>query len=148
VVCPTAISGIRIAQAIRASGNGNGNSVPRLEARRHHLAKFCEAGVSLIAGTDCGVTNTPFDSLPDELDEYVRAGLSRAEALAAATSASSRYLGLPHLGQIKTGFTADLLLLSGNPLDDLRHLRNPMLVMKQGEILLDRRGVFVGGEIR
>jgi len=151
VVSPTAISGIRIAQAIRASDNGNGmsaNSVARLEARRHHLAKFCEAGVSMIAGTDCGVTNTPFNSLPDELDEYVRAGLSRAEALAAATSASGRYLGLPHLGQVKIGSTADLLFLSGNPLDDLRHLRNPMLVMKQGEILLDRRtapdGVLAG----
>ena len=58
VVCPTAISGVRIAEAIRASGTGNG--IARLEARRHHLFKFCEAGVSLIAGTDCGVTNTPF----------------------------------------------------------------------------------------
>jgi imidazolonepropionase-like amidohydrolase len=142
VVSPTAISGIRIAEAIRASGAGNGTSgisIARLEARRHHLAKFCEAGVSLIAGTDCGVTNTPFNSLADELDEYVRAGLSRAEALAAATSASARYLGLHHLGKVKTGFSADLLLLSGNPLDDLRHLRNPRLVMKQGEILLDQR---------
>lgn len=151
VVGPTAISGIRIAQAIRASDNGNGMngiSIARLEARRHHLAKFCEAGVSLIAGTDCGVTNTPFNSLPDELDEYVRAGLSRAEALAAATSASGRYLGLPHLGRVEIGFSADFLLLSGNPLDDLRHLRNPILVMKQGAIVLDRRaapsGVLAG----
>ena len=97
VVGPTVISGIRIAQAIRASANGNGmsvNSVARLEARRDHLAKFCEAGVSLIAGTDCGVTNTPFNSLPDELDEYVCAGLSRVEALAAATSRpAATYLG-------------------------------------------------------
>jgi imidazolonepropionase-like amidohydrolase len=144
VVCATAISGIRIAQAIRASGNGNGVSIARLEARRHHLAKFWEAGVSLIAGTDCGVTNTQFNSLADELDEYVRAGLSRAEALAAATSASGRYLGLADLGQVKIGFRADLLLLGGNPLDDLRHLRNPILVMKQGEIVVDRRTALTG----
>jgi imidazolonepropionase-like amidohydrolase len=155
VVGPTAISGVRIAQAIRASGTGNGTSgisIARLEARRHHLLNFCEAGVSLIAGTDCGVTNTPFNSLLDELEEYVRAGFSRAEALAAATSASGRYLGLADLGQVKIGFSADLLLLSGNPLEDLRHLRNPILVMKQGEILLDRRvapsGVFAGRCIR
>jgi imidazolonepropionase-like amidohydrolase len=146
VVCPTAISGVRIAEAIRASGTGNG--IARLEARRDHLVKFCEAGVSLIAGTDCGVTNTPFHSLPEELDEYVRAGFSGADALAAATSASGRYLGRGDLGQIKAGFSADLLLLSGNPLEDLRHLRNPVLVMKQGEILHVRRtapsGVFAG----
>jgi imidazolonepropionase-like amidohydrolase len=141
VVGPTTISGIRIAQAIRASDSFNGSShaVARLEARRHHLAKFCEAGVSFIAGTDCGVTNTPFDSLPDELDEYVQAGLSPADALRTATSASARYLGLPLLGQVKQGFIADLLLLPGNPLTDLRHLRNPLLVMKEGEVVLDRR---------
>jgi imidazolonepropionase-like amidohydrolase len=139
VVGPTAISGIRIAQAIRASNGASRNSVARLEARRHHLSKFCEAGVALIAGTDCGVTNTPFNSLPDELDEYVAAGLSRADALRSATSASARYLGLPRLGQVKAGFMADLVLLSGNPLEDLRHLRNPLLVIKDGEIVLDRR---------
>src|ERR1035437_3920182 len=141
VVGPTAISGIRIAQAIRAAG-GNGssrNAIARLEARRDHLAKFCEAGVNMIAGTDCGVTNTPFDSLHDELDEYVQAGLSRANALRSATSASARYLGLPLLGQVKRGFIADFLLLEGNPLEDLRHLRNPLLVMKEGQIVLDRR---------
>jgi imidazolonepropionase-like amidohydrolase len=138
VVGPTAISGIRIAQAIRASG-GSGHTVARLEARRDHLTKFCEAGVNIIAGTDCGVTNTPFDSLHDELDEYVRAGLSRADALRSATSASGRFLGQPLLGQVQEGFIADLLLLDGNPLEDLRHLRNPLLVMKEGEIVLDRR---------
>jgi imidazolonepropionase-like amidohydrolase len=142
VVGPTAISGIRIAHAIRASNSHNEttrHSVARLEARRHHLARFYEAGVSFIAGTDCGVTNTPFDSLADELDEYVQAGLSPAHVLRTATSASARYLRLPLLGQVKDGFIADLLLLPGNPLEDLRHLRNPLLVMKEGEVLLDRR---------
>jgi imidazolonepropionase-like amidohydrolase len=138
VVGPTAISGVRIAQAIRASG-GHIPSVARLEARRHHLTGFCEAGGNLIAGTDCGVTNTPFDSLTDELDEYVHAGLSRGDAVRSATSASARYLGSPRLGQVKRGFTADLLLLNGNPLEDLRYLRKPALVMKEGAILIDRR---------
>jgi imidazolonepropionase-like amidohydrolase len=142
VVGPTAISGLRIAGAIRAAGGHNGTSrqsIARLEARRHHLADFCEAGVRIIAGTDCGVTNTPFDSLADELDEYVQAGLSRADALRSATSESARYLRQPLLGQVKPGFHADLLLLSGNPLKHLRYLRNPILVMKGGEILVDRR---------
>jgi imidazolonepropionase-like amidohydrolase len=140
VVSPTAISGVRIAQAIRASGNRmEQSSVARLEARRHHLSGFCEAGVRLIAGTDCGVANTPFNSLVDELDEYVQAGLSRADALRTATSASARYLRQPLLGEVKRGFMADLLLLSGNPLQDLNHLRNPVLVMKAGKVLLDRR---------
>ena len=62
VISPTVISGLRIANAIRKSGTQNGqdhNAVARLEARREHAARFYEAGARVIAGTDCGVTNTP-----------------------------------------------------------------------------------------
>ena len=138
VVSPTAISGIRIARAIRDSGksqNGlDGHAVARLEARRLHVARFCEAGVRIIAGTDCGVTNTPFDSLVDELHEYATAGMSTASALRAATSESARYLNQPLLGQVKSGFAADLVLLRENPLHNLQTLKNPLLVMKGGDI--------------
>jgi imidazolonepropionase-like amidohydrolase len=140
VVSPTAISGVRIAQAIRQAGglkNGHDRgAVARLEARRDHVARFCESGVHIIAGTDCGVPNTPFDSLVDELDEYVKAGMSPGEALRAATSDSARYLNQPLLGAIREGLLADLLLLRENPLNDIYALKAPLLVMKGGEILL------------
>lgn len=142
IVSPTAISGVRIAQAIRESGAQSGHdpdAVVRLESRRRHTALFCEAGVHLIAGTDCGVANTPFDSLIDELLEYANAGMSTAGALRSATSESARYLHQPLLGRIEEGALADLLLLSGNPLENLDHLRNPLLVMKEGEIVCDFR---------
>jgi len=142
VVSPTAVSGMRIAQAIRESGSQNGldhDAVARLEARRHHTARFCEAGVRIMAGTDCGVANTPFDSLVDELSEYVNAGMSAAIALRSATSDSARYLNQPLLGRVKVGSLADLLLVSGNPLKNLDCLRRPLLVMKEGEIVCDFR---------
>lgn len=41
-------------------------------------------------------------------------------------------------------FIVDLLLLEGNPLEDLRHLQNPLLVMKEGKIVVDRRMAPVG----
>ncbi len=146
VVSPTAISGIRIAQTIRENGTQNGHdrdAVVRLESRRRHTARFCEAGVRIIAGTDCGVANTPFDSLLDELLEYENAGMSRASALRSATSDSARYLSQPRLGRVAEGCVADLLLLGGNPLKDLHHLRNPLLVMKEGEIVCDFRTVSI-----
>jgi imidazolonepropionase-like amidohydrolase len=142
VVSPTAISGIRIAQGIRESGTQNGHdraAVERLESRRRHTARFCEAGVRILAGTDCGVANTPFDSLLDELLEYVNVGMSTAAALRSATSDSARFLNQPLLGRLEAGSSADLLLLSGNPLESLDHLRNPMLVMKEGDIVCDFR---------
>ena len=97
------------------------------------------ADVRLIAGTDCGVANTGFDSLADELMEYADAGMSAAAALASATSDSARILNQPLLGRIAPGCFADLLLLGGNPLKSLDHLRTPLLVMKEGEIVCDFR---------
>ena len=141
-VSPTAISGIRIAQTIRESGTQNGHdrdAVVRLESRRRHIAHFREAGVRLLAGTDCGVARTSFDSLADELREYVDAGMSAADALRSATSDSARILNQPGLGRIAPGCFADLLLLAGNPLESIDHLRNPLLVMKEGEIVCDFR---------
>lgn len=143
-VSPTAISGVRIAQTIRESGPQNGHdrdAVIRLEACRRHTALFCEAGVRIVAGTDCGVGNTPFDSLVDELMEYENAGMSAAAALGSATVDSARYLNQPLLGRVAAGYFADLVLLSGNPFASLDHLRNPLLVMKEGEIVCDFRPV-------
>src|SRR5205085_2016534 len=118
--------------------------VARLEARREHAARFYEAGARIIAGTDCGVTNTPFDSLVDELSAYVEAGMSRAFALRSATSDSARYLEQPELGQVAPGFHTDLLLLSGNPLQDLNALRAPPAVFKSGAMVCDYRTVPAG----
>lgn len=142
IVSPTAISGVRIAQTIRESGTQNGHdhdAIARLESRRRHTAKFLESGVPIMAGTDCGVANTPFNSIVDELLEYVNAGMSTADALRSATSDSARYLGQRQLGRLETNCFADLLFLSGNPLQNLNYLRAPLLVMKEGEIVCDTR---------
>lgn len=142
IVSPTAISGVRIAQTIRECGMQNGHdhdAVARLESRRRHVANFLQSGVPIVAGTDCGVANTPFDSIVDELLEYVNAGMSTAAALRSATSDSARYLGVTGLGRLEKGCFADLIFLSGNPLENLNYLRTPLLVMKGGEIVCNTR---------
>ena len=142
VVSPTAISGVRIARTIRETGSRNGrdhNAVARLEARREHISRFRDAGVTLIAGSDCGVARTAFDSLADELGEFVRAGMSCADALRAATCDAARCLKQESIGQIRVGFAADLIVLRGNPLIDMIYLRSPLMVIRNGVILCDRR---------
>ncbi len=146
-VGPTAVSGVRIAQAIRNGGAQNGrdrDAVLRLEARRRHTARFLEAGVRILAGSDCGVALTPFNSLVDELEEYVNAGMSTAAALRSATSDSARYLNQPGLGKLEAGSAADLLFLSGNPLQSLEPLRAPLVVMKEGVMVCDFRPASLG----
>lgn len=96
------------------------------------------AGISLLAGTDAGIPFTfPGSSLHEELDLLVAAGLTPAEALAAATSGPAELLGRDDLGTIAPGKRADLVLLRGNPLEDVRHTREIEAVILDGA-LLDR----------
>lgn len=144
VLSPTVISGTRIAEQILRLGQRNRDdegAVRRLRARREHLSRFFECGVRIVAGTDCGVPNTRFDSLADELAAYVEAGMTPPDALRSATSDAAGFLGRGDLGRIATGSPADLLLLTGNPLENVETLRQPAVVIKAGEIVCDFRTV-------
>ena len=86
-----------------------------------------------MAGTDAGIDFTaPGTSLLDELMEFVAAGFTNWEALRLATVEPGRLLRVPQLGTITIGAPAELLLLSGNPAEDLGVLRKPVGVLLHG----------------
>jgi len=106
---------------------------------RRTFAMAQEAGVPILASSDASFAN-PYlfhgFSLLDELDIYVRAGLTPREALYTATVAPPRFFGLPDQdGTIAPGRRADLVLLSANPLDGLETLRRPVVVIANGRVL-------------
>ncbi|MFJ9364490.1 amidohydrolase family protein [Nocardia sp. NPDC101769] len=94
-----------------------------------NVAALHEAGVTVLAGTDANATpGIPFhpphgSSMHHELELLVRAGLSPIEALNAATSLPARVFGLADRGVIAPGMRADLVLLDGDPLADIRATR-------------------------
>jgi len=97
--------------------------------------KLNEANVPLLAGSDAvgphGVL--PGSSLHEELSLLVQAGLTPYEALRTATVNPATYLGAEReFGKIAEGYRADLVLLTGNPLKDIRNTRTRVGVMKQG----------------
>jgi hypothetical protein len=98
------------------------------------------AGVPLLAGTDANDTYVfPGSGLHDELEELVKAGLTPAEALTAATSSPARYFGVEaEYGSIAIGKAADLVLLRENPLSDIRNTRSIDAVILGGRLY--RRG--------
>jgi imidazolonepropionase-like amidohydrolase len=95
------------------------------------LAKMHKAGVPIVAGTDgSGI------EIVRELEIYHEAGLTNAEALAAATIAPARLLGQEKkTGSIKVGKTADLVLIEGDPSARLSDLRQTRVVMMDGKLM-------------
>jgi imidazolonepropionase-like amidohydrolase len=98
-------------------------------AARASVAALHRAGVPVLAGTDANAApgapaSVPYgEGLHRELELLVEAGLSTVEALRAATVLAARYFNLGHRGAIETGLRADLVLLDGDPLVDIRATR-------------------------
>ena len=63
------------------------------------------------------------DSISGSLKELVAAGLSPAEALRTATIEPARYLGRNNEGEVRPGYRANLLILDGNPLENIEYTR-------------------------
>lgn len=94
--------------------------------------KAHRAGVRILVGTDYFA---PGYDVHRELEHLVRAGLSPAEALRAATVGPAEYFGrLDDHGGVIEGHVADLILLSANPLEDVRHTQRIESVVFNGAL--------------
>ncbi|HJU73940.1 MAG TPA: amidohydrolase family protein [Gemmatimonadaceae bacterium] len=94
------------------------------------------AGVPVILGTDAGDSFVfPGSSVHDELGELVKAGLSPAEALRAATLTSAKFVDKTQdFGTIQTGRYADFVVLDANPLTDIANTRRIHAVVQGGRV--------------
>ncbi|MEM7049580.1 MAG: amidohydrolase family protein [Acidobacteriota bacterium] len=98
-----------------------------------------QAQVAVLAGTDAPNPGTAHGaSMHRELELLVEAGLTPGEALAAATAVPAESFGLQDRGRIEVGRRADLLLVEGDPLDDITASRDIVAVWKLG-VATERR---------
>lgn len=93
------------------------------------------AGVKLIASTDAGIPGVEHQSFAAALGVFARyAELDAVDALRSASSESARALGLEaETGRLRPGLAADILVVGGNPLEDLSLLTRPLLVLARGQ---------------
>jgi imidazolonepropionase-like amidohydrolase len=98
------------------------------------------AGVPFVASTDAGIPGIAHHRLPAALPLFARlAELRPVEALRTATSEAARGLGLEReTGRLALGLAADLLVVDGDPLEDLAALTRPVLVVARGRVAFRR----------
>ena len=124
------------------------SALPHIRERAHHLRephveslrRAFAAGVKIAAGTDAGGHGHPSNAM--EIECLVKAGLTPLQAVRAATGWAAECLGLERdIGTVEKGKLADLAVVAGDPLDDVKMLQNPeriALVLKGGEIAANR----------
>jgi imidazolonepropionase-like amidohydrolase len=101
-----------------------------------NLKKLSDSGIPIGVGPDTGVPGSfPGIAVHREMELMVQAGVTPARVLVAATSTGAEYLGQKSLGTIAAGKIADLVLVNGNPLEDIRNTRNLDVVIKDGQVV-------------
>ncbi|HZT95725.1 MAG TPA: amidohydrolase family protein [Chloroflexota bacterium] len=142
---PTLVAPIQVIRQLEANP-GRAPAVFLEKARRvveDHRASFrraAEAGIRVAMGTDSGVG--PHGQNGEELALMVAAGMQPMDAIVASTRSAAELLKVDsEVGTLEPGRLADLLLVDGNPLEDIRVLQDQdrvVMVMQAGRMLKNR----------
>lgn len=130
----------------------NPSSVPwgigapqRIEAAKRKLARFIEAGgrEQIVAGTDAGAPFNFHSPLTRELRNLHEAGLTPMETIQAATLRPAQLQGVDRdLGTVSPGKLADIVIVDGDPLQDISVLQHRIaIVIKDGQVYRVRDAV-------
>jgi imidazolonepropionase-like amidohydrolase len=107
-------------------------SVATFRAMEATVRVLHQAGVPIVAGTDQAV---PGFSLDREIELYVQAGFTPMEAIQAATLVPARAMGMDKdSGTIEAGKRADVILVDGNPLENISDIRRVSAVFAAGKM--------------
>jgi imidazolonepropionase-like amidohydrolase len=103
----------------------NQNAAAREEMLKYNFMKMIESGARLILGADTGIRpgNAFGSGDHHEIANWVKLGLTPADAIVAATSRPAEALGLKDVGTLAEGKMADFVVLNANPLQDILNLR-------------------------
>lgn len=131
-LCPTLAAGDAIMQ-YNGWNKGVDPEPERIANKRKSFSLALAAGVTIVAGGDVGVF--PHGDNVRELEMMVEYGMTPLAVLQAVTSVNARVFAMNNaIGQIKPGLLADLIVVNGDPGNDISTLRKVEMVMKGGDI--------------
>jgi imidazolonepropionase-like amidohydrolase len=128
---PTVTALNNIADGVGIPAATVSKSLQARETYRANTAKAIERGVRIASGTDAGTALNPIGGLLDELQMYCERGMSTVDAIRSATVHAGSLIE-PDLGTIEAGKRADLVVVAGDPRQDLELLRKPLEVIARG----------------
>ncbi len=101
--------------------------------QRDSFSRAVKAGVKMVFGTDAAIY--PHGDNAKQFSRMVEFGMTPLQALQSATINSAKLLKVDdQLGQIKSGFLADIIAVKGNPLENIAVLEDVKFVMKDGKV--------------
>lgn len=112
-----------------------------LPIARAAVAQATSRGVRVVAASDMRYDGVSPLRVSDEIAALGRSGMTPMAALQSATSVSAACLGIgARTGAVKPGLEADLIVVAGDPLANLRDVGSPVLIVNDGRIAIDRIG--------
>lgn len=118
---------------------------PAYKAYKEHFKELYDTGVTVIAGTDMVMYQSPLLPLPRELQYMVEYGITPAQAIQTATSNPAKVLGVEkERGLVKEGLDADLLVVGGDLSKDITCLNDVKLVTLGGRKVFENGIRYVG----
>ena len=124
------------------SGVSCGLSQKALDFSAAAVKTLFDAGVKIAVGTDTGTPNiTPGEAIHTELALLANAGIPPMDALIAATRNGAELVGSTEFGTIQSGKLADMIVINGNPLDNISCTKMIQIVMKEGHIVRNNIGI-------
>ncbi len=111
-----------------------------------NLRLLYRAGALIGCGNDGGIPQSSPAMVALELHLLREAGMAPIDALRTATINNARILGMEEeLGSLQPGKLADVVLVAGDPLQDLLHLLSPAAVFKEGKLVYSTHRLELGG---
>lgn len=128
-LCPTLAAGDAVSQ-YRGWKKATEPEPERIQEKRKIFKMAMDLGVRICMGGDVGVF--PHGDNARELEMMVQYGMKPLEVLRSSTSINAESFKIRDLGMIKKGFLADILIVEGNPVEEISDIRKVKVVVKDG----------------